>query len=103
MGGQEQENQLAESQDKDQPKPRVKARRLPTYYSRVVTQTQRESIYEIQDRYDLEIQKIEAQILEKVKERDQEVEKILEPDQLAQVKRWTEEAKQRRAGRDSQR
>lgn len=77
---------------------RTKPRRLPTYYARVVTQLQRENIYNIQDRYEAEIRQIQAQMEAKIKERDQAIEDLLEPDQLAQVKRFAADAAKRKRG-----
>jgi len=78
---------------------RTKPRRLPTYYSRVVRPSQREEIYAIQDRFEAEIAALQAQVDAKVKERDLEIEKVLDEDQLTEVKRLAEEARKRREDR----
>lgn len=80
---------------------RPKPRRLPTYFSRVVTQKQREDIYAIQDKYEAELETIRQQLDAKMKERDAEIFAVLNPEQLAEVQRLTEEAKQRRSERSS--
>jgi len=96
--------QVAKSQQEpasDEPPMRVKPRRLPTYYSRVVTQKQRDEIYSIQDRFDVEIQALQEQIDAKTKDRDREVEGVLDPEQLDEVRRLTAEALKRREDRRS--
>lgn len=83
-----------------EPEARPKPRRLPTYYSRVVTQKQREDIYAIQDKYEAEMEAIRQQLDAKMKERDAEIQALLTADQLAEVQRLTDEAKQRRSERN---
>lgn len=73
--------------------------RLPAYFAKVVTQQQREDIYEIQARYNAQIEELQKQIDELVAKRDQEVEGVLSAEQLAEVKKMREEAKKRRTAR----
>ena len=88
-----------QSDDPEAPMARRRPRRLPTYFSRVVTQKQREEIYEIQDRFEVELEALQQQVEAKTMERDQEIEAVLSAEQLAEVKRLTEEARQRRLER----
>lgn len=66
--------------------------RLPNYYSRVVDEAQREKIYGIQSKYAEEIEALAAQIAELVAQRNAEVEAVLTPEQLDEVKKITAEA-----------
>lgn len=97
---------LAWSQDgaggePEQAKPAVKFRgRLPAYYSRVVSQKQRQEIYTIQGGYAEQLAKLEAQIRELEATRDKEVRDVLNPEQQKQVDAMMAAAKARRAGRD---
>ncbi len=78
-------------------KPAKPRGRLPVYYSRVVTPDQREEIYSIQQKYEPEVAKLEAE-LEALRGKIQaEVEGVLSKEQLAQVQKLTEEAAARRA------
>lgn len=74
-----------------------KVRRLPTYYAKVVTQKQREQIYDLQDKFDADIEALQSQISEKMKERDEAIASLLTPEQAAEVKRMTDEASAKRA------
>ncbi len=88
------------AQDAPQKPPRKKSRgRLPMYFSKVVTQQQREDIYEIQARFAAKIDELQTQIDKLIQERDQEVESVLSTEQLAEVKKLRDDAKKRRMAR----
>ncbi len=94
--------QEKEAAKADESKPaRKKARgRLPMYFGKVVTQQQREDIYEIQARFAVQIEQLRKQMEELIRKRDAEVESVLTAEQLAEVKKLKAEAKKRRmAGR----
>lgn len=71
--------------------------RLPNYFGRVIDESQREQIYELQARFNEQIDSLEMQIADLTKERNELVEKVLTPEQLAEVNRMREEAKARRS------
>ena len=67
-------------------KPRKKPRgRLPTYFSRVVTEKQRSEIYDIQAKYADQIAALKKQLDELAETRDTEVDKVLSDEQRAEV------------------
>lgn len=67
--------------------------RLPNYYREIVTEEQREKIYEIQRQFNAKIQTLEAE-LEKLKgDRDTKVEAILTPDQKLKLEQIRAKAK----------
>lgn len=70
--------------------------RLPAYFSSVVTQEQRETIYEIQHRYAQQLEALQAQIEKLVTERDRQVDEVLTPEQLTIVNQKRAEALKRR-------
>jgi hypothetical protein len=92
-------NRKAESD----PKLRTKSRgRLPMYYSRVVNSEQREKIYEIQATFDKQISELMAEIKSLQQQRDDEVQRVLTPDQQEEVAQMVAEAqKQRKALKDA--
>ncbi len=92
-----QESTSVQEETAEQSKPQRSIIRLPTYYSRVVTQEQREEIYEIQETYTKELEAIEMELKNKQKERDLAIEAVLKPEQLEEVKRLLAEAKKRRS------
>ena len=70
----------------DDPAERKRLRlRLPTYYSRVVTETQREEIYRIQAKYNRSILKLKEELDSLTTKRDSEVESVLSEEQRAEV------------------
>jgi hypothetical protein len=75
---------------------------LPTYYAGIVTETQRQQIYSIQDKYAKQIAELEAQLETVTKQRDTEIEGILNAEQKAQLKKAQEEAaaKKKKAAED---
>lgn len=78
-------------------KTRAPARgRLPAYYSQVVNGQQREKIYAIQKQYAPKIAELKAQLQAVQEKQNAEVEAVLTPDQLATVKKLSEDAKAKR-------
>ncbi len=90
----------AKQESQEKPAARKKARgRLPRYFAKVVTQQQREDIYEIQARFAARVEELQKQIDALIRQRDQEVEAVLSSEQLAEVRKLREEAKKRQAAR----
>jgi Spy/CpxP family protein refolding chaperone len=98
VGGQGLGQQPAEPAESPPPT-RSSRVRLPAYFSAVVNRTQREEIYKIQLAYLRQIEKLEQQISELEMKRDQEVDSVLEPEQLAAVKKRREATETRRRAR----
>lgn len=73
--------------------------RLPVYYSRVVSQDQREQIYGLQAKFQAEIDKLLAQLKQLEEQRDADVRKVLTDDQREKVDALVAEAKARREAR----
>ena len=73
--------------------------RLPTYFAAVVSQKQREAIYEVQADYAAQLEELQAQVDALIADRDREVEAVLSAEQLAEVTKKREEAKKKRAAR----
>ena len=92
-----QESATSQQETEEKATSKKSPRRLPTYYARVVTQEQRKEIYEIQEAYAEELKAIELKLRNKQKERNEAIEAVLEPEQLAEVKRLMAEAQDRRA------
>lgn len=80
--GQQGEDAKPSVQKKERAKPRG---RLPNYYAAVVSQAQREKIYGIQAKYTDRIEELQKQLDALKNQRDDEVEAVLTPDQLAKV------------------
>ena len=62
-------------------------RRLPTYYSKVVNDQQRQYIYSLQWRYEQEIRKYEEYLKKLVLHRDKMIYNVLSPQQKEQLKK----------------
>jgi len=75
--------------------------RLPAHYSTIVSSDQRQKIYDIQSGYYEKIADLERQILELRTKQDQEVEAVLTPQQLSDVKKLREASSTKRRGRSS--
>jgi Spy/CpxP family protein refolding chaperone len=87
-------NAGAAASDDDQSKP---ARRLPTFYSKLVDDAQRAKVYAIQAKYQDQIEDLEEQ-LEAVREkRDAEIEGVLTAEQRATLVKLKAEAAERSA------
>ena len=75
-------------------------RRLPPYFSDLVTPGQRTKIYSIQDRYEAQIEELKEQLRKVVAQRDAEVEAVLEPEQrelLTSIKQQSQRLREARA------
>lgn len=77
--------------------------RLPNYFGKVINSEQRDQIYAIQAKYNEQIAALEMQIEKLSAERDQQVEAVLTPEQLAEITKMRDEAKARRQTRDAAR
>ena len=75
--------------------------RLPAYYGRVVDAQQRERIYEIQARFNEQIEKLKEQLEELVEQRDSEVEEVLTDEQRDEVDALKRARRARRTGKSS--
>ena len=71
--------------------------RLPNYFAAVVSQEQRERVYEIQSRYKEQLDALMKQIEDLKVAREKEVDAVLTPDQLQKVNEKREAAKARRS------
>jgi hypothetical protein len=70
--------------------------RLPAYYADVVTGTQRESIYAIQEKYSTELMDLNQRIADLLKQQREEIEALLSPEQKAQIEKISTEAIQKK-------
>ena len=75
--------------------------RLPAYYGKVVTDKQREQIYEIQGKFMEQIVKLQEQLTALAAKRDAEVEQVLTDEQRAEIARLKSERKTRRTNGSS--
>jgi len=66
--------------------------KLPAYYADVVTETQRQKIYAIQDKYAKQISDLQSQLNAVTAQRDMEIETLLNPEQKEKVKKARDEA-----------
>lgn len=91
------DTKAADKGDAKTTKPRAPARgRLPAYYSQVVNGQQREKIYAIQQQYAPKIAALKAELAALQDKQNAEVEAVLTPEQLATVKKLTDDAKAKR-------
>ena len=74
------------AQSPQQPHKKFKGR-LPTYYSKVVNDQQRQYIYSLQWRYEQEIRKYEEHLKKLVLHRDKMIYNVLSPQQKEQLKK----------------
>jgi Spy/CpxP family protein refolding chaperone len=84
-----------------QEKAKAPRRRLPPFVARVVTPQQREQIYGVQDKYQEQIDALEAQLDAVFEKRDADINAVLTPEQREQVAKLREEAAQRSAARQA--
>ena len=75
--------------------------RLPAYYGKVVTDKQREQIYEIQGKFHEQIAKLQEQLNALTAKRDAEIEQVLTDDQRTEIARLKAERKARRTNGSS--
>lgn len=89
-------------------KPEVKAEaaegkkakgRLPAYYSDIVTQKQRDKIYELQGKYEGQIATLADQIKTLQQQRDEEIEAVLSAEQRTVLEKARESARSKAAAR----
>ena len=73
--------------------------RLPAYFSKVVTVKQRQQIYKIQAGYRKQIERLQDQLSQLLRQRDQEVDLVLSPEQLEQIQTLRAAAAARRKNR----
>jgi hypothetical protein len=66
--------------------------RLPQYYADIVTESQRQKIYAVQDKYAKQIADLVAQLAAVEKQRDTEIENLLSADQREQLTKAREDA-----------
>jgi hypothetical protein len=71
------------------------AGRLPAYYGQVITDKQRDAIYTIWNKYDADIDRLEAQIKDMKTKRDAEIDDLLTDEQKARIKQLRDEEKAR--------
>jgi len=76
---------VSPAQEGEATQPAKRRHRLPRYYSQVVTEEQRASIYDLQDEYAPRIEKLEAQLAALEEERDTKIVEVLSPEQRQQV------------------
>ena len=69
--------------------------RLPAYYGKVVTDKQREQIYEIQAKFTEQIVKLQEQLAALSTKRDAEIAQVLTEEQRAEIARLKSERKSR--------
>jgi hypothetical protein len=77
--------------------------RLPAYFAKVVTASQRQQIYVIQASSRKQIERLQEQLSQLLRQRAQEVDLVLSPDQLQQVQTLRAAAAARRKHRRSAR
>ncbi|MDP6467002.1 MAG: hypothetical protein QF918_04660 [Pirellulaceae bacterium] len=95
-----QQDQPGESAKKAPTTKKVR-RRLPSHFSALVSQKQREAIYKVQADYAVQLDKLRAQLDALVAERDREIDAVLDAEQLAEVTKKRTDAKKKRAARSS--
>ena len=83
-------------QKKERAKPRG---RLPAYFSRVVSETQREEIYKIQREYRVQIEKLKTDLEKLETDMNMEVFAVLSEEQRMRVTELQEEARRKRESR----
>ncbi len=70
----------------DAVKTRKKPRgRLPAYFGKVVTQKQREEIYQLQAKYSEQIDKLQKELAQLTAKRDSDVQGVLTPEQKTEI------------------
>lgn len=93
----------AVGEDGDAKKPVRRTRgRLPAYYGQVVTEQQRQKIYDIQEDYRPKLEALETQRKALLKERDEKITAVLTPEQKQQIDAAALKRKQKAAPGDEQ-
>lgn len=88
--GQEKEKEPAKTRKAERAK-----RRLPNFYSDIVTDEQRKKIYEIQEKYEKQLNDLNEQLLALTKKQSDEIEAVLSDEQKSRI----EEARTAAAGK----
>ncbi len=70
--------------------------RLPAYYGKVVSEKQRKEIYEVQAKFNEQIEKLKEQLVSLTSQRNTEVEKILTDEQRTEIAKLKEARRSRR-------
>ena len=70
--------------------------RLPAYFSKIVSEEQRQKIYAIQKEFQTKIRAIQLQLATLKKDRDQEIDSVLTPTQRDQIAAIKAAAKEKR-------
>ena len=68
---------------------------MPAYFGKVVDQSQRQEIYQIQADYKDRIAKLQAALTELVQQRDREILMVLSADQLVELKALQKASRER--------
>jgi hypothetical protein len=76
--------------------------RLPAYYSQIVTESQRQRIYQIQANYNPKIESLQAQIEALEAQRDEEMRAVLSPDQKRRLDARIAEAQAKKEAKAEQ-
>ena len=98
--GQEKDSDATKPATKIEKKERAKPRgRLPAYFSRVVSETQREEIYKIQRDYRMQIDKLKADLAKLENDMNKDVYAVLNDEQRDRVSKLQEEARKKREAR----
>ena len=79
-----------------------RVRRLPAYYTPVVTAEQREKIYKIQEEYQAKISPLEMQLKDLRKERDEKIAAMLTAEQKKQVEEAAAKAMEKRTAKPAE-
>src|SRR6266576_7154907 len=66
--------------------------KLPAYYADIVTESQRQQIYGVQEKYAKQISDLQAQLDAVTKQRDTEIENLLNADQKEKLKKARDDA-----------
>lgn len=86
------------AQEGKEAKPSLKAKgRLPAYYKDVVTPAQKETIYQLQTRYNDQIRKLAEEMKTLTAQRDAEIEAVLTAEQKTKLNALKAEAKKKPA------
>lgn len=86
------------AQPKDAQKAAAKGR-LPTYFAQIVTEDQRQRIYQIQANYDPKIDALQAELDALVAKRDAEIRDVLSPAQQRRLDARIADAQAKRAAK----
>ena len=76
--------------------------KLPAYYADIITESQRQKIYSLQDKYSKQIADLNSQLESVTKQRDSEIEDLLSAEQKEKLKKARDEgaAKKKKAAEE---